>query len=62
MTIKETGEAFPTVFFEKKTEHSKKPNFIRNLINEKTCGQKIELFARQKYEGWHSWGNEIDTM
>jgi site-specific DNA-methyltransferase (adenine-specific) len=22
---------------------------------------KIELFAREKYDGWDSWGNEIEN-
>lgn len=22
---------------------------------------RIELFARQKVEGWDSWGNEVDS-
>ena len=41
-------------------EHSKKPDVVRNKIVE-LCGDlpRIELFARQKVEGWDSWGNEI---
>lgn len=43
-------------------EHSKKPNEARERIVE-LMGDipKIELFARQKCEGWDSWGNEIDS-
>jgi N6-adenosine-specific RNA methylase IME4 len=45
---------------EKRTEHSKKPNEIRNLITAMFPTQsKIELFARQKTEGWDVWGNEV---
>jgi N6-adenosine-specific RNA methylase IME4 len=41
-------------------QHSKKPDEIRNRIIE-LCGDlpRIELFARQKTEGWDSWGNEV---
>jgi N6-adenosine-specific RNA methylase IME4 len=41
-------------------EHSKKPPEFRNEII-KLCGElpRIELFARQKTEGWDVWGNEI---
>jgi N6-adenosine-specific RNA methylase IME4 len=41
-------------------EHSKKPNIVRNKII-KLVGDlpRIELFAREKTEGWDSWGNEI---
>ncbi len=43
-----------------KTKHSKKPKEVRNRIQE-LFGDKprIELFARQKAEGWDSWGNEV---
>ena len=42
-------------------EHSKKPNEIRERIV-KLMGDvpRIELFARQKVEGWDSWGNEVE--
>ncbi len=43
-----------------RTIHSKKPDEVRNRIVE-LCGDlpRIELFARQKVEGWDSWGNEV---
>jgi site-specific DNA-methyltransferase (adenine-specific) len=41
-------------------EHSRKPDCVRNRIVE-LCGDlpRIELFARQKVDGWDNWGNEI---
>ena len=43
-----------------RTKHSKKPNEVRNNI-EKLFGKqtRIELFAREKTEGWDVWGNEV---
>ena len=40
-------------------EHSEKPAIVRDKIVE-LIGDlpRIELFARQKVEGWDSWGNE----
>ena len=47
---------------ETRTEHSKKPNEVRSRIARMFPEQnKIELFARQKYEGWDAWGNEGDS-
>jgi len=42
--------------------HSKKPNIIREKIVE-VCGDlpRIELFAREKTEGWDVWGNEVES-
>jgi len=41
-------------------EHSRKPDCVRNRIVE-LMGDlpRIELFARQKVEGWDCWGNEV---
>lgn len=41
-------------------EHSRKPDEIRESIVQ-LCGDlpRIELFARQKVDGWDCWGNEI---
>lgn len=51
-----------SVYQEKRTKHSKKPNYIRDKIKEWYPHlPKIELFAREKYEGWDSWGNEVEN-
>jgi N6-adenosine-specific RNA methylase IME4 len=44
-------------------EHSKKPDIVRERIVE-LCGDlpRVELFARQEYEGWICLGNEIDGL
>jgi len=59
MNINQFGSAFPTLIDEKKGKHSKKPDSIRDLIKSKTPDGRIELFAREKYNGWESWGNEL---
>jgi N6-adenosine-specific RNA methylase IME4 len=43
-------------------EHSRKPDEFRDEIV-KLCGDlpRIELFARQKIDGWDSWGNEVES-
>ena len=43
-----------------KLGHSRKPDEVRDRIVQ-LCGDlpRIELFARQKTEGWDCWGNEI---
>ena len=47
---------------EKKTKHSSKPSEIRNRIEKMFPTQnKLELFARQKTEGWDVWGNEVES-
>ena len=43
-------------------EHSRKPDEIRNEIV-KLVGDlpRVELFARQKTDGWDVWGNEVES-
>ena len=44
----------------RRTKHSKKPDEIRKLISLWFPKEnKIELFARQKFEGWDAWGLEV---
>jgi N6-adenosine-specific RNA methylase IME4 len=45
---------------EKRGKHSKKPHEVRKRIEQMFPTQKkIELFAREKHDGWDSWGNEV---
>lgn len=48
------------VFYAERTKHSKKPDCVYGFIEE-LFGDlpRIELFARQKIDGWDCWGNEV---
>lgn len=59
MNVNQYGDAIPTLIFEQKTYHSKKPDTIRDMIKNKTPEPRIELFARGHYDGWEVWGNEV---
>ena len=50
------------IILEPITIHSKKPTQTRERIIE-LCGDlpRIELFARQKINGWDCWGNEVES-
>lgn len=42
--------------------HSEKPQEVRNRIVEMFGDiPRVELFARQKVEGWDCWGNEVES-
>lgn len=49
-----------TVFRERVTKHSKKPEIAYEII-ERLYPEtvKLEMYARNKREGWDSWGNEV---
>ena len=63
--VKRISANIPNLQIHKRREHSRKPDKIRNEII-KLFGDipRIELFARQRFEGWDVWGNEvpIDTQ
>ena len=58
--IKRIGANVDKLVVSERREHSRKPDCIRHKIIE-LCGDlpRIELFARQKADGWDNWGNEI---
>lgn len=47
-----------TGFYEPKREHSRKPEAMRSMIERVSYGPRIELFARERFDGWDAWGNE----
>ena len=49
-----------SVYVEERSEHSKKPEYFRDLIDELyPTGKRIELFARDTADNWDCWGNEV---
>lgn len=51
-----------SVYREKKGKHSRKPDYFRDLITKQFPDkEKLELFAREKKEGWDVWGNEVES-
>ena len=48
----------PLCFQAENIRHSQKPNKFYKLI-EPLGFDRIDLFARQKREGWDCWGNEV---
>jgi len=48
------------ISIERSGKHSEKPEYFRELIDKLyTTGNKVELFARNKVEGWDTWGAEV---
>lgn len=49
-----------SVYVEERTQHSRKPAYFRQLIDELyPVGKRIEFFARETVENWTAWGNEV---
>lgn len=48
-----------TWFYAPVQDHSHKPEEQYAIIERCSPGPYLELFARRKQPGWHSWGNEV---
>lgn len=54
---------YKSLLTSKKRTHSRKPDEIRMMIEKMFPGRsKIELFARQRFEGWNAHGNEAPRL
>ena len=48
-----------TLILALRTEHSRKPEEMRQMIEKVSYEPYIELFAREQAVGWDAWGDEI---
>jgi N6-adenosine-specific RNA methylase IME4 len=49
----------PTVVIAKRRKHSQKPDEMYSIIEKVSSGPYVELFARNKRDGWKSYGDEV---
>jgi len=49
-----------TAIIAPRQRHSQKPDEMREMIEIVSYVPRIELFAREKTDGWDSWGNEVE--
>jgi len=59
MGINKKGSFIPSMFYEKRGKHSRKPDILYKILRENTKEPRIDIFAREKREGWDVWGNEV---
>lgn len=53
------GKGVRSVIRAPRREHSRKPDEQYNRIERLVAGPYLELFARQSWAGWSSWGNQV---
>jgi N6-adenosine-specific RNA methylase IME4/ParB-like chromosome segregation protein Spo0J len=53
---------YDSVITEERSEHSKKPDFVYQIIETLyPYGKRLELFSRQYREGWDAYGNQANA-
>ena len=55
------GRRQVNIILTRKEEHSRKPHESYELIEQCSPGPFLELFARERVEGWHQWGDQVDS-
>jgi len=55
------GRTQVNIIATRKREHSRKPSAAYRIIQECSPGPYLELFARERVEGWKQWGLEADS-
>lgn len=60
--MKPVSNKISSVVISPRREHSRKPDEVRDRIVQ-LFGDlpRVELFARQRVEGWDAWGNEVQS-
>lgn len=60
-TDDETGKRLQgiTAFYAPRQEHSRKPDFMYEMIEKVSYAPRLEMFARFKRTGWDAHGNEV---
>lgn len=61
MRTLDPGRRQTNIIVKRKQEHSRKPDDLYRIIEECSPGPYLELFARERREGWTSWGDQVDT-
>ena len=55
------GRRQTNIIIHRKREHSWKPPTLHKIIEACSPGPHLELFARERREGWYVWGDQVDT-
>ena len=55
------GRRQTNIIVQRKRQHSRKPPNLHKIVSQCSPGPFLELFARDRVDGWEHWGNEVDT-
>ncbi|MCK9417295.1 MT-A70 family methyltransferase [Candidatus Dojkabacteria bacterium] len=61
MGINKKGKFINSMIREKRTVHSRKPDVFYETLKSNTKHLRLDMFAREKRDGFHVWGNEVES-
>jgi len=62
VSVRTPDRTISSVIQAKKTGHSRKPLSFYNMVEQRSDGPYLELFARGKRPGWTTWGDEAKII
>tara|TARA_R110002060_G_scaffold44851_1_gene56206 strand:- start:525 stop:1058 length:534 start_codon:yes stop_codon:yes gene_type:complete len=58
VAVRTDNRSIPSIIVAKKTGHSKKPQAFYEMVEQRSVGPYLDMFARQGRDGWATWGDE----
>ena len=55
------GRRQTNIIVQRKREHSRKPPTLHTIVSQCSPGPFVELFSRERVEGWQHWGDQVDS-
>ena len=62
LRTEQAGRTQVNLFATRKERHSRKPDELYRIIEACSPGPYLELFARQRVDGWTSWGDQVGAL
>jgi N6-adenosine-specific RNA methylase IME4 len=60
VSVRTDDRTIPSVIDAKKTGHSRKPDAFYKMVEQRSIGPYLDMFARSARPGWVVWGDEVD--
>ena len=58
--VRTDDRTIPSIISAKRGRHSVKPAEAYQMIERRSAGPRLDMFARQQRKGWTAWGDEKD--
>ena len=59
VAVRTDDRSIPSIISAKKTGHSRKPDDFYKMVEQRSMGPYLDMFARKNRSGWSTWGDKI---
>ncbi len=57
--VRTDDKSIPSVFHASRTQHSRKPDSVYEMIERRSKGPYLDMFSRRMRDRWTCWGDEL---